>query len=173
MNSLVLLRCPDDWVQYRRALCHESNIDFDGTRWGHGPQLYPCLALSYVVPNSRPQRVATCYVYPDDARRLLMASGPMQGMVAIPVGAVAAGPHATVLKPASGPDEATADTLRSLSAHVMALVSELVAIRATTEERYEKEYTRFLALADQVVSERADMPSVGKAIRKRDEPAGE
>lgn len=182
MNSLILLRCPEEWQQYCLQLCAAAGLDHAATRWGNGPAAYPCLVLSYVVPGTRPQKIVSCYVYPDDARRLLAADIQQQatgqhqvvspGMIAISPAAVM-GPvpaqAAALAAENAARIEHTNDTLRSLSAHVLALVSELVAVGVTNHERYEAAYAKYLALADQVVAEKADVGPVVKAVPRKDE----
>ncbi len=176
MSTLSLLESRSDWDAYRRQLCQHVGIDHDATRWGNGPAGFPCLVLSYVVPNSAPHRIVSCYVYPDDARRLLSAAGGAAigpDMVAVPRALAEAMQHRVqsgsavpVASPAPDRSAELQATLQSVSAHLLALVSEMISVGATSEERYEKAYSRYLALSDRVLAERADLPSVLDAARK-------
>lgn len=181
MNSMALLRSPQDWHDYRRHLSQTLNLAFEEVRWGVGPTAFPCLTMSYAVPNSMPARVVSCYVYPDDARRLLAASQVPQflGMQLMPISPeimkalpVPSEEPAPAAEPSTeAPANAANETLRSLTAHVLALVSEMIAIGATNEARYEAAYTRFTAMADQVVAERAALPAT-RAARQAEQTDG-
>jgi hypothetical protein len=67
---LRLVRNPEHWERYKKT-CRLSENDPvpEGTQWGSGPEKYPALVASVFYVD----RVFSCYVYPDDARRLLSA----------------------------------------------------------------------------------------------------
>jgi len=119
---MQLLRDESDWRRLTAAV-PETLPD--------PPTGYPCLVGLLLVG----QACYGCYVYPEGARRLLAATeGPAEPS---PSGAAV-----RPLQPRLNHD-------RHVSALLMTMISELEAVGAIKRDRFEAEFTRWLAEVDQ------------------------
>lgn len=147
--SWTRLESAADWDAYKPRTAAALGVDAGTVQWGQGPAEYPCLVASTLTrQNGRPDglRVASCYVYAGDARRLVGQEG-----------GGAAGQQSVVGEPAAprGSDSDDTEFRRYLVAHVLTLVDELRRVGITKADRYEKIFNGFLAGVDQATVSRA------------------
>lgn len=133
-SDLTLLASMADWDDYRQRLCQRLKLDPTVVHWGGGPRSYPCLVAS-IAP--APERVVSCYVFVDDARRLLQAAGLAPGV---------AGP---VTPPAPAQSDVprcvrARDVDLSFIAHILTVVHFMVETGLCKQHQYEETYQRFL-----------------------------
>lgn len=134
--GMTLLKDAQDWRAYREAFLDNHKLPEDGVVWGHGPKAFPCLVASCLLPalNTNVAQILSCYVFPEDARRLLEAAGQVQQLV---------GPRQ---------DEFN----RQVSAHLLALTNVMVETGIIKEEQFLKRLHGFHAFVDQVTQESHD-----------------
>lgn len=162
MAGLKLIQTNGDWAAYTREFEVENKI-VGQVNWGAGPQLFPCLVAS--LPNGI-GRVASCYVYPDQAEALVHASrmqhGPVQPAVS-PVQDVAGAKVLTVADVNAlirqQTNRAVQHIFREMAANVRAIVEELVEVKITNPDRYESLVAKHLADVDQYIEGKHDRKS--------------
>jgi hypothetical protein len=155
-TAFQILKNAVDWEKYKET--HQTSWHVASVNWGPGPSLYPCMAVSTIIRVEN--RVITCYVYVNDALALLEAS---------PNAVITrSGPDEVPVAKAEGPSQS--DYNKHASAMLMALVQELVDMKITNEERFERIVTEKLALVDQVAAEKK---GTDKLVMNRLHPAEE
>lgn len=142
--SFSLLIQTEDWIAYKNELARRAGVAVDLVQWGSAPQTYPCLAESIRIAENGSYRFLTCYVYPEDVRRLLAAApqrqfGPVSESAPAPAGYL--------------PGRDPADAFRFLTAHVLAIAYWLTETRICSQARYEAQFHRMLSLVDQTSAE--------------------
>ena len=146
----TLLRNRDEFRSYQERVVRDNNMFATHIRWGDEPPVYPCLVASRLIG---PTQVVACYCLPADARELLAAL-PGSVPAALPVPS-----HAAVAAPAAVSPSLTErqNFDRQISALLLAIVHTMCETRLTSEERFDRDYSHFLALVDQDVSLRKDL----------------
>lgn len=103
------------------------------------PKRYPCLVASLIVmldgsaSDEGKYQVNCCYVYPDDAKKLLDAATAKKKTISKPK---------VFAEAVAGPVDADAVTVTQLSAVLLALVSELESLGAIKQKRLLNEVKR-------------------------------
>jgi hypothetical protein len=181
-QQLVVLRGPNDWEQYKQKAQAAFQMQSAQINWGSGPERYPCLVAC--APRDAYQ-LMSCYVYLDDALRLLKASGGV-----LDIAKVSGLPHDFFARPTPQPVDQQPNQLmtlgpmqtsmlpaqdfyRSVNAHLLAIVQELIEVKVTTHERYEGLYNKFLGLIDQWCTEdraKLDLNPIQRAILEKLNP---
>ena len=109
------------------------------------PKHYPCLVAALIVMldgsdnDAGKYQVNCCYVYPEDAQKLLDVASPKKKATKKPK---------VFADAATGPMEADNSTLTQLSAVLLALVSELESLGAIKQKRLLSEIKRLYKSLD-------------------------
>lgn len=131
MSRFALLRNAAEYQAYIKAfIAEQRDAPEERIDCGPAPAGYPCLAASTWISVTL-RKVRSCYVYLSDAQQLLEAT------------------KQTKSDTAAVPGNDYIESLKSLSAHILALYREMASVGATNEERYEKAYLQSLTLVDQ------------------------
>jgi hypothetical protein len=138
--AFELIRSAADWRSYLQQYAAEHGI---ATVNGRAPQQYPCLVDS--IPNG--EALASCYVYPQQAEALLEAAQAQPSPAAAP-----ADLETTVARLVHN---ILSQSIRGIAANLRTIVEELVEVKVTSHERYEKLLAKHLADIDQYVAEQA------------------
>lgn len=152
MAGLNLINTKQEWLEYTQRFSQENSLALSQVQWGHGPEQYPCLVAS--VPQGV-GKIVSCYIYPEQAEVLLTAARKLEG--------IKEGPKVEEAECMSRASLAkmvrqmvlgeVGKSMREVTANLRAIVEELVAVKITTPERYEKLLVKHLADVDQYMAE--------------------
>ena len=141
----TVLRSVECWKKYQQEVARVFNCPADAIAWGSGPATYPCLVdtiRSWPLGSTMP-RFMTAYVYEADFAMLR---------------------EAKTEKPTQAVQDKTGDDSplprthddfrRYLVAYLLTTLETLCEIRATTEERLERDLARMLRIVDEYMTEK-------------------
>ena len=165
-QKFELIENETDWDNYRFSAAQTYNTTSSQVEWGSGPRQFPCLAASY--PAS-PSKIVTCYVYMDDAKRLLFSESSLAGPP-VPRGKSdesdedALATRATHLASEMLKEKTIDrdDFERHVSAMLLSVTKILVDTSIIKEEQFEKMLVTYQRLVDEWVTENRDAASEGE-----------
>jgi hypothetical protein len=138
--SWELLKNSNDWAQYKQAAVGRFKTVVGGLRvdWSAGPLSYPCLVDTFVPVRGVP-RLASAYVYAEDAKKLFTPDEPSPTITKVN----------TV-----GPEQKQFND--DLLAHVMAIGQILVSKGVASTAEYQTQFLRASADIDQAAAKQLD-----------------
>jgi hypothetical protein len=141
-SSFALLQSAVDWDNYRRDHAQRLGAVGQLAQWGKGPQEYPCLIASVMLPNNH---IMCCYVFERDARELLQACGP-----GTPAAIAAVNPDADDRVPKG---LRQSDYNASFTAHLLTMMDFLIETGICRKDQYEDKYHAMLSDVDRMMAE--------------------
>lgn len=177
-KGLSMLQNETDWDDYRRSASLEYSVSSAQVEWGSGPKQFPCLIASYPVS---PTKMVSCYIYLDDARRLLFCDASLAGppadtdeddAIELPpdqIGDEVAVRAASLLSQLLVEKKVNRDDYeRHVSAMLLTVVNLLVDTGIVKEDIFEQRLSNYQRLVDEWVTEaRDDIGDVDKKILNR------
>ena len=167
-QKFELIQNETDWDTYRFAAAQAYNTTSSQVEWGSGPKQFPCLAASYPVS---PSKIVTCYVYMDDAKRLLFSEASLAGPPVDRGESDASEEDAVAMRATHLMSEMLKekkidrdDFERHVSAMLLSITKILVDTAIIKEDQFEKMLVTYQRLVDEWVTENRSAASVGDKL---------
>ena len=154
MAGLTLLKSKADWANHQFHWAGENQVPLGNIDWGRGPDKYPCLVATVAVQVGK---CVTCYLYEEQATALLQAVRETAAPATTRPDDVDNPKIMAVLRRLVRCEvrDALGLALREITANLRAIVEELVEVKITNPDRYEKLLAKHLADVDQYLAELA------------------
>ena len=167
-RQFELIQNETDWDKYRFSTAQIYNTTSSQVEWGSGPKQFPCLAASY--PAS-PAKIVTCYVYMDDAKRLLFSEASLAGPPVDRGESDVSEEDAVAMRATHLMSEMLKekqldrdDFERHVSSMLLSIVKILVDTSIIKEGQFEKMLVNYQRLVDEWVTENRSKVSGGDKI---------
>ena len=167
-QNFELVQNETDWDNYRFAAAEAHNTTSSQVEWGAGPKQFPCLAASYAASKSK---IVTCYVYLDDAKRLLFSDASLAGPPVLRDESDTPAEDEIAMRAAHLMSEMLKekqidrdDFERHVSSMLLTVVRILVDSSIIKEDQFEKLLVTYQRLVDEWVTESRDTASEGDRL---------
>jgi len=169
-DDLTLIRDESDWQRFAVKTLEA----FPNRGWTlslfREPETYPCLAAA---TSGELRQLVVCLMYPEDANRLIRQVFTMDGAPEAVLNGEAPDIDDLIASVAESEQpgaeegcpfakkvtEQEMESHRRINAFLLSLLSELIAVGATSEDRFEKTYATWLSKVDQWTSGTAAGPA--------------